>query len=124
MNDYDPPCASEQVFAAGCDSKPHETGFPFGTPPLDPHRDWHRADIIAAIKKTGTTLCALSRQHGLSSSTLANALYRKWPRGEKIIADHIHVSPWVIWPSRYPEDVRKKLHNNISTMAQTARDSI
>ncbi|ESE68489.1 transcriptional regulator, Nlp, partial [Salmonella enterica subsp. salamae serovar 58:l,z13,z28:z6 str. 00-0163] len=38
--------------------------------------DWHSADIIAALKKRGTSLSALSRQAGLASSTLANALTR------------------------------------------------
>ncbi len=38
--------------------------------------DWHQADIIAALRKRGTTLAALSREAGLSSSTLANALSR------------------------------------------------
>lgn len=36
--------------------------------------DWHTADIIAALRKRGTSLAAESRRHGLSSSTLANAL--------------------------------------------------
>ncbi|WP_282597509.1 helix-turn-helix domain-containing protein [Dickeya oryzae] len=27
---------------------------------------WHPADIIAALRKRGTTLAALSRQHGLA----------------------------------------------------------
>lgn len=43
--------------------------------------DWHPADIIAALRKKGTTLAALSRKAGLSSSTLANALTRPWQRG-------------------------------------------
>ncbi|CAM3617978.1 helix-turn-helix domain-containing protein [Rouxiella silvae] len=63
--------------------------------------DWHPADIIAGIKKSGTTLAALSRNAGLSSSTLANALQRHWPKGEKIIADALGKSPKEIWPSRY-----------------------
>ncbi|WP_279205504.1 helix-turn-helix domain-containing protein, partial [Obesumbacterium proteus] len=33
--------------------------------------DWHSADIIAALKKRGTTLSAVSREAGLASSTLA-----------------------------------------------------
>lgn len=49
--------------------------------------DWHPADIIAALRKRGTTLAAISRQAGLSSSTLANALSRPWPKGEWIIAN-------------------------------------
>ncbi|MBD2798090.1 helix-turn-helix domain-containing protein, partial [Xenorhabdus sp. 18] len=36
--------------------------------------DWHQADIIAALRKRGTTLAAVSREAGLSSSTLANVL--------------------------------------------------
>ncbi|EAT2901793.1 transcriptional regulator [Salmonella enterica] len=63
--------------------------------------DWHSADIIAALKKQGTSLSAVSRQAGLASSTLANALIRRWPRGERLIADALGVSPEQIWPSRY-----------------------
>lgn len=63
--------------------------------------DWHPADIIAALRKKGTSLAALSRESGLSSSTLANALSRPWPKGEWLIANAIKVHPAEIWPSRY-----------------------
>ncbi|EAW0685305.1 helix-turn-helix domain-containing protein [Salmonella enterica] len=63
--------------------------------------DWHSADIIAALKKRGTSLSALSRQAGLASSTLANTLIRHWPKGEKLIAEKLGVAPEQIWPSRY-----------------------
>lgn len=63
--------------------------------------DWHQADIIAALRKKGTTLAAQSRAAGLSSSTLANALNRPWPRGEMLIAQAIGVPAAKIWPSRY-----------------------
>lgn len=63
--------------------------------------DWHQADIIAALRKKGTTLAAQSRAAGLSSSTLANALSRSWPRGEMLIARAIGVPAAQIWPSRY-----------------------
>ncbi|ENG3801794.1 helix-turn-helix domain-containing protein [Proteus mirabilis] len=65
--------------------------------------DWHKADIIAALKKKGTTLAALSRKSGLSSSTLANTLYRPWPKGERLIAQALGVVPSEIWPSRYKD---------------------
>lgn len=65
------------------------------------HTDWHQADIIAALRKRGTTLAAVSRSAGLSSSTLSNALSRSWPKGEKVIAQALDVHPSVIWPSRY-----------------------
>ena len=63
--------------------------------------DWHPADIIAALKKRGTSLSALSRQAGLASSTLANTLTRRWPKGERLIAEALEVAPEKIWPSRY-----------------------
>ena len=47
--------------------------------------DWHPADIIAGLRKKGTSMAAESRRNGLSSSTLANALSRPWPKGEMII---------------------------------------
>lgn len=65
------------------------------------NKDWHTADIIASLRKRKTSLAAVSRQAGLSSSTLANALTRPWPKGEWLISQAIGVAPEVIWPSRY-----------------------
>lgn len=67
----------------------------------DLSQDWHAADIIAALKKRGTSLAELSRQSGLSSSTLSNALVRPWTKGERIIATALELEPETIWPSRY-----------------------
>lgn len=69
-------------------------------------QDWHPADIIAALRKRGTSLAAVSRNSGLASSTLANALTRRWPKGERLIAEALGVAPEQIWPSRY-----RKLEN-------------
>ncbi|EBB6671678.1 helix-turn-helix domain-containing protein [Salmonella enterica] len=63
--------------------------------------DWHPADIIAGLKKRGTSLSALSRQAGVASSTLANALTRRWPKEEKLIAEALDIAPEKIWTSRY-----------------------
>ncbi|AXW86859.1 DNA-binding protein [Lonsdalea britannica] len=69
-------------------------------------QDWHSADIIAALKKRGTSMAAVSRNAGLASSTLANALTKHWPKGERLIAEALGVAPAEIWPSRYrkPEE--------------------
>lgn len=67
-------------------------------------KDWHQADIIAALRKQGTMLAALSRSAGLSSSTLANALSRPWPKGEWLIAQALSIHPAEIWPSRYYDE--------------------
>nr|WP_246545195.1 MULTISPECIES: helix-turn-helix transcriptional regulator [Photorhabdus] len=63
--------------------------------------DWHPADIIAGLKKRGTSLSAISREAGLASSTLSNALHRPWPKGEQLIATALDCEPFEIWPSRY-----------------------
>lgn len=72
-------------------------------------QDWHTADIIAALRKKGTSLAKVSRQSGLSSSTLANALSRPWPKGEWLIANAIGIHPAEIWPSRYFDPVTLRL---------------
>ncbi|WP_428944338.1 helix-turn-helix domain-containing protein [Pantoea sp. FN060301] len=72
-------------------------------------KDWHNADIIAALRKQGTTLAEVSRTAGLSSSTLANALFRPWPKGEWLIADALRIHPAEIWPSRYYDPVSHAL---------------
>lgn len=56
-------------------------------------QDWHSADIIAALKRRGMSLAAVSRNAGLASSTLANALTRHWPKGERLIAEALDVAP-------------------------------
>lgn len=71
------------------------------------NQDWHSADIIAALKKKGTTLAAESRKAGYAASTLANALARPWTKGEIIIANVLGVGPECIWPSRYLNKARK-----------------
>lgn len=63
--------------------------------------DWHRADIVAALKKRGLSVRQLSRDAGLSENTLANALRSPWPKGEEIIATAIGKKPEEVWPSRY-----------------------
>ena len=70
--------------------------------------DWHKADIIAALKKKGTNLAEVSRNSGLSSSTLSNALVRPWTKGETIIAKALNLKPSQIWPSRYINSMTKQ----------------
>lgn len=80
------------------------------------NKDWHSADIIAALKKQGTTLAEVSRVQGYASSTLANALMRPWPKGERVIALALGRQPEEIWPSRYlnkTRAVRTSKKNNL-----------
>lgn len=63
--------------------------------------NWHQADVLAVVRKRGSTLAKLSRENGLHERTLYNALERNWPKGEQIIADNIGVNREEIWPERY-----------------------
>lgn len=74
--------------------------------------NWHQADIIAALRKKGTNMSALSRSVGLSSSTLANVLRSPWPKGEWIVADALELHPSIIWPGRYFDKSGRLLERN------------
>lgn len=63
--------------------------------------DWSRSRILFELREKGTTLTALSRKEGLASRTLNNALYRPYPKAERIISEALGVQPSEIWPSRY-----------------------
>lgn len=80
-------------------------------PPKKPTpKDWHPADIMAAIWKRRMSFTRLSRLNGYAGGSLKMALRRPWPRAEKVIADFIGIPPQQIWPSRYDaEGVHKKL---------------
>ncbi|MGO4699842.1 helix-turn-helix domain-containing protein [Dyella sp. 2RAB6] len=68
-------------------------------------KDWHPADVIAALRKAGWSLQQLAFHHGYTARTaLANALHRPYPKAEAIIADTLTVKPGDIWPSRYEAD--------------------
>ncbi|MBA2410295.1 MAG: helix-turn-helix domain-containing protein [Gammaproteobacteria bacterium] len=88
--------------------------------------DWHPADVVAAVRKAGFSLRALSREHGFAGGGLSNALRTQWPRAERIIADAIGVEPWDIWPSRY-DDANQPLRaypkGKNSSTARAARNA-
>lgn len=68
-------------------------------------RGWHTQDVIAEIRKSGTTLAALSRENGFKDRSLRTALTKRWPRGNAIIASHLGVSRHQIWPNWFgPND--------------------
>ena len=67
--------------------------------------NWHEADIVAALRKKGWSLRKLSTHHGYKQPTsLATALRRHWPKGERLIAEAIGVTAQKIWPTRYSQD--------------------
>lgn len=73
----------------------------------------HPADIIAALRKRKTTLAAVSREAGLSSLTLANALNRPCPKGGRLITDALVIPKSEIWPDRYFDSQGQKIPREI-----------
>jgi Ner family transcriptional regulator len=69
-------------------------------------KDWHPADVKAALEKTGWTLRRLSLAHGYAAKSLAAVLYRRWLAAERIVAETIGTAPDAIWPSRYAQPRR------------------
>ncbi len=67
--------------------------------------DWHPADVLAALSKSGWSFRQLALAHGYSgSSALARVMYRPYPRAESLVAAAIGIAPDQIWPSRYGAD--------------------
>lgn len=60
---------------------------------------WHRADIVAAIHKRGTSLAALARRHGYADSTLRAALSKPARPANAIIAAFIGRPLNELWPA-------------------------
>lgn len=69
-------------------------------------KDWHREDIKAAIRKTGTSLQDLALANKLSRKAVSVTLLQPWPRVEAIVAKRLGLQPQEIWPSRYGPDGR------------------
>ncbi len=67
-------------------------------------QDWHPADVLAALKKKGNSLAALSVANGYHPTAAGKALKRRWPALETLIADAIGIPAKDIWPSRYNPD--------------------
>lgn len=82
-------------------------------------QDWHRADIKAALEKSGHTLLQLSKANNYAGSIVGRALVQAYPAAEAIIAAALGVSPQTIWPSRYNTDgTPKRLRTYPTTISR------
>lgn len=77
-------------------------------------QDWHRADILAELKKNGWSLRSLAKEGQVSYNTLKTVLDKSYPKMERLVANAIGVPPEVIWAGRFAER-NKNQHYNIST---------
>jgi len=66
--------------------------------------DWHSAYIVYQLRLKGLSLRRLARLNGYAETSGTTAIYRPFPKVERLIADAIGVEPKTIWPSRYNAD--------------------
>ena len=62
-------------------------------------RDWHPADVKAALEKRGLSLRQLAIRHGYSH--FQRVLTTHWWAAEQIVAKALDLQAQEIWPSRY-----------------------
>lgn len=71
-------------------------------------KDWHPADILAALRKRGYSLRDIARAEGLSDSTvLSRALTHSYPANELRLAKYAGVPVQEMFPTRYNPDGTK-----------------
>ncbi len=69
-----------------------------------PRSGWHRQDIMAAVRKGGSTLAGLGRATGLARATMVWALVRPHVRANRAIADFLGVPLNELWPQWFDAD--------------------
>ena len=83
-------------------------------------KDMHHQDIMAAIRKKGTSLAELARHHGYKNPRTLNSVFRApYPKAERIIAEFLGVKPEEIWPTRYQD---KRGFKSITEINDTQRN--
>lgn len=66
-------------------------------------KGWHRADVVAAIHKRGTSLAALARDHNLSDAALRASLSAPRAPSNLIISKFLAVPLHELWPEWFDE---------------------
>ena len=74
---------------------------------------WHPQDIMAAVRKRGSSLQGLAREHGFSRNTLNRALKERFPNAHSVIADYLGVSRGDLWPQWYRVDGSPRLRSRL-----------
>jgi Ner family transcriptional regulator len=65
--------------------------------------DWNRADIKAALQKSGYSFNRIAVEFGYARTSPAAVLRTRWPKMQRIVGVIIGVAPEEIWPSRYAQ---------------------
>lgn len=54
---------------------------------------WHPQDIMAAVRKRGSSLQRLAREHGYSRNAFNRALRERFPNAHTVIAAYLDLPP-------------------------------
>lgn len=65
-------------------------------------KQWDRHEIMAEVRRRGTTLKAVALNAGLAKDGCSVALIRPFPAAEAAIAEFLNVPAAELWPDRYP----------------------
>lgn len=71
------------------------------------HEDMHPADVIAALRKRGTSLRKIAIQNDYSH--IQRVLTSPWLAAEQLVAKALDRRPEEIWPSRYIDPTTRAL---------------
>ncbi|WP_304308088.1 helix-turn-helix domain-containing protein [Pseudacidovorax intermedius] len=86
-------------------------------------KDWHPADVCAALRKRGTSLRQIAKANGYTH--IQAVLTRPWWVVEHLVAEALGVRADQIWPTRYADGVSrehaKKLTRNRKALKQANR---
>ena len=61
--------------------------------------DMHPADVVAALRKRGTSLRKIAQANGYSH--IQRVLTSPWLAAEQLVAEALDTTPQTLWPSRY-----------------------
>lgn len=65
---------------------------------------WHRQDIIAAVRKKGSTLAEIARSVGLSRQSMYWATISPHVRANRAIAEFLGLPLATLWPQWFADD--------------------
>ena len=65
---------------------------------------WHRADVVAAVRKRGSSLAEIARSIGLKRQSMYWALISPHVRANRAIADFLGVPLNELWPQWFDAD--------------------
>lgn len=78
----------------------------------------HPADVVAAIRKKGSSMSAIARQRKLHASALGHSLRRCIPAANRAIAKFLGLKVGDLWPEWFDENGRQRPGRGIASSKQ------